>query len=380
MSSLKVLVCLGCGLDVKIPLPVDLRSGRVREEWSVCEIDPGSQAALALALELKKLSASRGSEAVGGPVGGPAGGPAGGSAGGPAGGSAAQVTALHLGPAQGEVWLRRALAWGCDRAVRISPGEEAESEATFGSAGSLPGGAAGKAVILAAAAQACGFDLILLGAEGVTEGSGQLGLRLAARLGLPCVTRAFALDLIPQPGAETEEAALRAKPAAPRPPCVEVRRTLEQGWTERVRASLPLVVTVTPEGGWPAASLPVPTAQALLQAGAAELTVWKLADLGVAQRWVEQAGEALTWGPPRERRPRLVPLRAPSSSLPAFERILQLVQGSVRPRQGRVVALTGLPAEAVAEEIFQVLRAEGWLNHLRPPGEPEAASANGEEG
>ncbi|GEM_PF-494302 len=358
MSGLKVLVCVGRGLDVRIPPPVDLRSGRVREDWSVPEIDPGSQAALALALELKRLWSSRGSAVEGGSAGG--------STGGSAGASTAEVTALHLGPPGGELWLRRALAWGCDRAVRISPAEEAEADETLGLGGRLPWGAAGKAVILAAAAQACGFDLVLLGAEGVADGSGQLGLRLAARLGLPCVTRAFALDLIPQ-----------AEPAAP-PLGVEVRRALEQGWTERVQASLPLVVTVTPERGSPAASLPVPTAQALLQAEAAELTVWTLADLGVAQRWVEQAEEALTCGLPRGRRPRLVPLRAPSSSLPAFERILRLVQGSVQRREGRVVPLGGLSPQQVAEEIFRVLLAEGWLDHLRSTSQPERATPDAE--
>jgi electron transfer flavoprotein beta subunit len=332
---MKVLVLLGSGPDVAIAPQLDLRSGRVRADWLVHDLDPASRAALDLALELKDRLQGK----------------PGGSAKGSAENDVPRVhlTALHLGPASAEVWLRRALAGGCDRAVRVWYGEEAAT-LPFGVAGGSAGvGAAGKAIILAAAATACGFDLILAGTQGVVESSGQLGLRLAAELRVPCVTRAVSL----KPAEEQDRLSL------------EIRRSLERGYAERVQARLPLVITVAPEAGSAGRSRAALTASALLRAQEAEIPVWTLADLGVPQEWVRHAEALLAWGPPRPRRPRLVPLPAPEQSLPAFERVLRLIEGSVRHREGRVIK----PApDEVAEQVFRTLRDEGWLDHLRAGG------------
>src|SRR5512139_2417823 len=94
---MRVLVLLGVGADVRIPPERDPRSGRVREEWLVREVDPASARALDLALAL-----------------------AGGAPGG-------QVTVVHAGPAEHEVVLRQALARGCQRAVRVWDDETAEA-------------------------------------------------------------------------------------------------------------------------------------------------------------------------------------------------------------------------------------------------------------
>jgi len=314
----RVLVLLGLGPDVAVAPQLDMRSGRVREDWSVHDLDPASGAALDLALELKDLYPQ------------------------------VQVTAVHLGPRAAEVWLRRALAWGCDRAVRVWYGQESETAGAEG-AGDADGlglvTAAGKAVILAAAVEACGFDLVLTGARGVVEGSGQLGLRLAAELGVPCVTGAVALKV--EEGCDGRT--------------VEVRRRLEQGFEERIEAIFPLVVTVAPGDGLSGLSSRVPSAATLLAAHTADIPVWTLADLGVPEAKVRRAEGQLVWGPPRARRPRLIPLPAPDQSLPAFDRILRLIEGSVRHREGRVVRL---PADKVADEVFCTLKEEGWLDHL----------------
>ena len=78
---------------------------------------------------------------------------------------------------------------------------------------------------------------------------------------------------------------------------------------------------------------------------------------------MRRAGEALRAGPARPARPRLHAIAAPDSSLPAFDRILKLVEGSVKRREGRVVRQTD---EQTVEQIFDALRTEGWLDHLRP--------------
>ena len=146
---MKVLVFLEVGADVRIPPERDPRSGRVREEWLVREIDPASARALDLALALKAARAG-----------------------------AREVTVIHLGPAQA-----RALAAPGAR-PRLRPGGARLGRRR------RPGPAPpGKAVVLAAAAQAAGFDLVLTGAAGVIDASGQLGVLLAAHLGVPCVTQ-----------------------------------------------------------------------------------------------------------------------------------------------------------------------------------------------
>ena len=98
-----------------------------------------------------------------------------------------------------------------------------------------------------------------------------------------------------------------------------------------------------------------------MRAETREVPVWDLADLGVPLAQLRRAGEALLAGPPRPARPRLHPIAAPDSALPAFDRILKLVEGSVKRREGRVVRQG--PDETV-EEIFQALQGGGLA---RPP-------------
>lgn len=311
---MKILVLLEVGADVRVPPQLDPRSERVREEWLVRQPDPACERALALALGLA------------------------------AGESGAEVTVVHLGPAQGEPWLRRALAAGAGSAVRVWSDELAGV------------GAAGKAVVLAEAARAAGFDLVLAGARGVVDGSGTLGVLLADELGVPCVT-------------QVEAAARAADDAAEG---VELTRALDRGYRERVVAPLPLVATVAPPAGDPDVP-PGPSAFARLRAEAADIPVWDLADLGVPAARLREAEEALRVGPLVPARPRLHPLAAPDSSLPVFDRILKLVEGSVKRREGRVVRQS---AEQTVEEIFEALRSEGWLDHLRAG--PDDAGETGE--
>lgn len=334
---MKVLVFLGTGVDVRVAPQRDPRSGRVREEWLVREVDPASARALDVALGLKAAGAANGAAAdsIGVAT--------------RAAGGAAEVTVLHLGPVPAEPWLQQALARGCDRAIRVWD-EEAEGLH-----------AAGAAAVLAAAAQAAGFDLLLTGTAGVVDSGGQLGQLVAARLGVPCVTQALEIHS-------------RAHGVV-----VDVVRGLDGGYRERVRAALPLVATVAPPAAGGGDDTVIP-AKALLAAQQCDLPVWDFADLGVPYEEIREAEAALSYGPPRPRDPRLRPIAAPDPKLPAFDRILKLIEGTVKRREGRVVRDS---PEAVAEEIFTTLRDEGRLDHLRPvagsgapvPGMASARSA-----
>jgi len=312
---MRVLVLLGVGADTRIPPERDPRSGRVREEWLVREVDPDSARALDLALRLKAL------------------------------GGAVEVTVVHFGPEDATPWLRRAVAAGVDRAVRVWDCETAGARAP------------GKAGVLAAAAQASGFDLVLTGAKGAVDAGGQLGVLVSALLKVPCVTQVVDIS-----ADESESAPLRQDR-------LQMVRGLDRGFRERVGVSLPVLATVSSAEGFTGlgtdastASLVV-TANSLLAAQAREITVWDAADLGVPLQRVRDAERCLNYGRPRSPRPRLRPIAAPDSTLPAFDRILRLIEGSVKRREGRIVR--GAPEETV-DEIFRTLRDEGWLDHLRP--------------
>lgn len=324
---MKVLVFLGEGVDVRVPPQRDPRSGRVRQEWLVREVDPASARALEMALALKN--------------------------------AAAEVTAIHMGPETGETYLQQALARGCDRAIRVWDEQGGLLHVGAGLH------AAGAAVVLAAAAQAAEFDLILCGATGVVNAGGQLGQLLAARLGVPCVTRAVELGSISSDnGAWTGER-------------LEILRDLDAGYRERVEADLPLVVTVSPPAGSGSPALPVLSARTLFAAQQCDLPVWDLADLGVPAEDIRTAERTLKYGEAQPRRPRLTPIPAPDPALPAFDRILKLIEGTVKRREGRIVKE---PLERVAEEIFATLRDEGWLDHLRPAGKTEDPRRNSSRG
>lgn len=317
---IRAVLLLGLGADMRIPPYRDPHSGRVSEKWLVRETDPGSARALDLALGLKAVRPGM------------------------------YLTVIHLGGPESEPWLRRALARGADRAVRVWDDELAAAHSISGMKAAAGVHTAAKAAILAAAVRAAEARLVLTGSAGVVDAGGHLGVIVAAYLGVPCVTQAVETTF----GEDTE--ALR------------VTRSLSGGYRERLETTLPVVVTVAAPGGATAdAAPPVVPAAALLTAQASDISVWDLADLGVPQEAVRQVETALRHGLPRPARPRLRPVSAPDPSLPAFDRILELIRGSVQRREGRVVRR---PAEEIVDDIFDTLRAEGLLDHLHPGRQP----------
>ena len=69
------------------------------------------------------------------------------------------------------------------------------------------------------------------------------------------------------------------------------------------------------------------------------------------------------------------PLSPPDPTLPAFDRILGLVQrfGQAPGGAGR----RGDRRKRWREEVFEVLRDEGWLDHLRPGADGAAKRPGG---
>jgi electron transfer flavoprotein beta subunit len=96
-------------------------------------------------------------------------------------------TVLTVGPAEAEEQLRDALAIGIDRALHlVSDEQEWDPQATA------------SAIVAAIAAEreaGTNYDLILFGNESADAGNFQVAMRVAAALGLPCVTGVKAISL-----------------------------------------------------------------------------------------------------------------------------------------------------------------------------------------
>jgi electron transfer flavoprotein beta subunit len=168
-----------------------------------------------------------------------------------------EVTILSMGPGKASESVRKALSMGADKAVHVSDGALAGSDALATSAA------------LAAALNAVGFDLVILGSESTDARTGVVPAMLAERLGVPQLTLASKVDIS---GSQ-----------------VTVRRVTDDGYAV-VTGSLPAVVSVVEKVNEPR----YPTFKGIMAAKKKPVQVLALADLGV------DAGEvglehAATW-------------------------------------------------------------------------------------
>jgi electron transfer flavoprotein beta subunit len=239
------------------------------------------------------------------------------------------IILIHLGLVQGERFLRQGLAMGCDEALRVWDDEMAVPRTRA------------KALILSRVSQILSFDLILTGSRSQDSGAGQLGSLIASALHIPCVTHATALRTKQQDR-------------------VIATKQLSDGSVQRVESPIPLVVTVdAAEESIEFASFP-----ASLKAAEQTIPCLGLPDIGIPHSSIGHADSLLTFGPLRQPASRLKYIPAPDSALPAYERRMQLLEGSMRKRRGKIV--NGDEDEMV-EELFRTLLARGWLNdrHLK---------------
>jgi electron transfer flavoprotein beta subunit len=123
-----------------------------------------------------------------------------------------EVVVCSAGPARATQVIREALARGADRAIHV----EADALA---SAGALP-----IADALAAAIRDEAFDLVLTGLQSDDQGFGQVGVLLAAKLGMPHATIIMEV--------QADAGSLR------------VKRELEGGWFQWVSLPLPALLTI----------------------------------------------------------------------------------------------------------------------------------------
>jgi electron transfer flavoprotein alpha/beta subunit len=200
------------------PRGISVRRDRERIFVNVEEyiIDPGGKSAIEAALRLK--------------------------------GEGDELIALSMGKPQADDALREALAMGCDAAYLLSDKafKDADISATV-------------RVLAAAIEKLGGGDVILAGRESGDTGAGQMGPRLAEALGYAQVTDAYALS--------AEDGTL------------EATRRWADGYAV-VKASLPAVVTVSPEAFRPRYAHGARIISAYRESS---VPVWSAADLGLGE-------------------------------------------------------------------------------------------------
>jgi electron transfer flavoprotein beta subunit len=231
-----------------------------------------------------------------------------------------EITLVSIGPERVEAYLRNGLALGADKAVRIWSEEFTTQMSPYL-----------KSRLLSRAVSLLGADLVLTGSRTLDTGNGQVGLLMAGWLGLPGVSDVVGLEM----GGDKNS--------------LTITRDIGRGEREKVRCPLPAIVAVKGEICLPCASL-----DRLIDSKYAEITLLSPADLSVSPAELKtDPARVVGLAFPRPAPRRVPPL---DSSLPAFYRILQLLEGGVSRRKGRM--LEGGPAE-LAEQLFDLLKEVG---------------------
>jgi len=291
---MKIVVCLKEVVDTALSLGTGLRHRIVFEEGLPRRLNPDDTAALGIALDIKSQS--------------------------PAG--SVEITAVSMGPERNEKYLRQALAMGVDRVVRIW-------EDDF--RGLSPWS---KSRLLSAFVSLSGADLVLAGARSLDTADAQVGALLAARLSLPCITSVTNLQLDTESGIP------------------HFTRDLGRGKRELVSCPLPAVATIKGEG----AVLPYPSLDRLIESCRSAVEVISLSELNLNPAEFKREPTRMTaLMAPRPRPRRVI---TPDSSLPAFDRILKLLEGGISKRQGKM--LDG-STEELADRLFELLIEEGVI-------------------
>lgn len=235
----------------------------------------------------------------------------------------ARVTAVAIGPQRLDDHLRLALAMGATTAIRVWNGQ-------------MQGGdAVASARVTERVLEILAPELIFSGNRLLDCGDEPTLALAAARQGIPFLRAAVELQLSANG--------------------VEALRKTDRGGRQRVAATLPCAVLFEADSCEPR----YPSQQALMQATTAPLEIWGLAELGLPVTQIGPIAALLERGPCAFPRPNPQRVVTPDANLPAFERILALLSGGLKPREGKVHAL---PVEQTVEQLLQIFRMEGLLS------------------
>jgi electron transfer flavoprotein beta subunit len=173
----------------------------------------------------------------------------------------------------------------------------------------------------------------------IDSGADPVPLLASARLGIPYVTAAIKVESVG--GA------------------VEVLRKCDRGARQLIGTSTPC--TLLFEEG--CCETRYPDQVMLMAALAKGIETWGIAELGLP--YSDLGGYGAVLGKEACSFPRTNPRRVvtPDANLPAFERILALLSGGIKQREGK---LHNLSAEQTVEKLFGIFEAEGLVGGNTP--------------
>lgn len=232
------------------------------------------------------------------------------------------VTVVSIGPGRLDDHLRLALSMGAERAIRVwDPAFKG-------------GDTSADARLVERIVEILQPDYFLTGHRLLDRGADPVPALASARRGIPCVTAALSIESI-----DGE---------------VEVLRKCDRGARQLVGTSTPCTLLYA-DG---CCEIRYPSHQALMTALEQPIESWGFAELGLPVSAVGSPAALL--GKERCSFPRVNPRRVvtPDANLPAFERILALLSGGIKPREGK---MHNLSAEQTADRLMTIFAAEGLL-------------------
>jgi electron transfer flavoprotein beta subunit len=231
----------------------------------------------------------------------------------------ATVTVLASGPGRLDDLLRLAASMGADRCIR------------FHDHGVEGGDAVADARILARFIEILAPALLLAGNRLADRGDDPVPPLASALRNTPCIGAVTSLSLADGG--------------------VVAMRKVDRGGRQKVTAAIPAMVL------FEEAELSLyPDISDVTAALEAPIEKWDLSNLGIPLWDVGPTGAALPlaeYGTPRHDPVRVV---TPDATLPAFERIISLLSGGIKAREGKQHTLG---ADETAERLWQVLLEEG---------------------
>ncbi len=230
-----------------------------------------------------------------------------------------QVIALSAGPGRVDQVLRKCLALGADRGVRLDaqPENPPDPETVVS--------------MLAAAARHLQCGLVLCGSQAQDTLSGQTGIALSAALEWPVISSVTQLVRVE----DGHSLVLQSR--------------LDGGRRQIAQVNLPAVLTCEPGASEP----PYPPLPMLMRSQAEPIDVLSPADIGSSAPAFSQGGriKAVAISPPR---PRPKKIFTPDSALSAAERMKQVISGGLAQRQSdHLEGTTRETAAALVDQLRQ---------------------------
>ncbi|MBL0225278.1 MAG: electron transfer flavoprotein subunit beta [Geobacteraceae bacterium] len=234
----------------------------------------------------------------------------------------ARVTVLAIGPERLDDTLRLAFSMGADRGVR------------FWDHGLEGGDAVADSRILARITGILLPDLVFTGTRMLDRGDDPVPALASAAAGMPCISAAVSFT--------------------PKKEWVEAERKSDRGARQTVTAPFPSTVLFeevrTPR---------YPAVTSIAQSLNAPIEKWNLTHLGLPFWTVGAGGALLDAADYGVQRPDPVRVVTPDPNLPAFERILSLLSGGIKAREGKLHTLS---IDDTAAGLMRIFREEGLMS------------------